>query len=379
MSFWIRDANLTLGNKKYTLSGLNFAFEIPFEDSDEPPVATVTITNLSENTRASIKKNDPVVLNAGYEGDVGCILIGKVTGLKHKQSGTDWTSTVTVLPCADEILGKMVSKTYAENIKASAIVRDLLNIFGVEVARCELTVDKSYPRGRVCRGNLKQVLTEIVVNECKSRFIIRTTGQIYITKATDGINGGVLLTTATGLLRSDEEKVPIPVETKLNSQKTGKDRNEDLISRSCLLNYRIATAELVRIQSEDLNGKFVVVKGKHKGDRTGDWKTTLEVKAQSTQSVVAKTAVKSTAKAALRAKARTVGFSIYSVGDVVNFVGSRYYRSSAGDRASSCKPGTAKVTQIAEAAKHPYHLIYQNGGGSTVYGWVNTSDISGMA
>lgn len=52
-------------------------------------------------------------------------------------------------------------------------MKDLLNIFGVEVSKCELTTDVSYPRGRVCRGNLKQVLTEIVVNECKSRFIIR--------------------------------------------------------------------------------------------------------------------------------------------------------------------------------------------------------------
>lgn len=67
----------------------------------------MTVTNLSANTRANIKKNDPVILNAGYEGDVGCILIGKVVGLKHKQSNTDWTSTLTVQPCADEILGKL--------------------------------------------------------------------------------------------------------------------------------------------------------------------------------------------------------------------------------------------------------------------------------
>ena len=181
MAFWIREATLVIGNKKYTLGELDFKFSIPFDDSDEPPVATVTVTNLSANTRANIKKNDPVILNAGYEGDVGCILIGKVVGLKHKQSNTDWTSTLTVQPCADEILGKLINKTYVQNSKASAIVKDLLNIFGVEVSKCELTTDVSYPRGRVCRGNLKQVLTEIVVNECKSRFIIRTTGQIYIT------------------------------------------------------------------------------------------------------------------------------------------------------------------------------------------------------
>ena len=201
-----------------------------------------------------------------------------MVGLKHKQNNVDWTSTLTVQPCAEEILGRIVNKTYTENVKASAIIRDLLNIFGVEVARCELSIDTSYPRGRVCRGNLKKVLTEIVVNECKSRFIVRTTGQVYITKADDGINNGVTLTPATGLLRSDEETVAIQVETDLNSQKTGEDRKEDTISRSCLLNYSIATAEVVKVQSSDLNGRFIVVKGSHKGGRTGDWKTSMELK-----------------------------------------------------------------------------------------------------
>lgn len=279
MNFWIRDATLVLGSNKYTLDGLNFSFEVPFEDSDEPPVATVKVMNLSESTRNGIKKNDPVILNAGYQGNVGCILVGKVAGLKHKQANVDWTTTITVQPCADEILNKMINKTYTENITALAMVKDLLNIFGVEVGKCELSINKSYPRGRVCRGKLKQVLTEIVVSECKSRFVIRTTGQVYITKADDGINNGLTISTATGLLRADEEKVAIPVETKSNSQKTGESRDDDdHVSRSCLLNYGVATAEVVKIQSNDLNGRFLVSKGKHVGGRTGDWKTSMELK-----------------------------------------------------------------------------------------------------
>ena len=279
MNFWLRDASLTIGHNKYWLDGLNFTFEVPFEDSDEPPVATVTVTNLSPNTRASIQKNDPVILNAGYRGNVGCILIGKVVGLKHKQSNVDWTSTLTILPCADEILGSLINKTYKENTKASTIVRDLLNIFGAEVSKCDLSIDKVYSRGRVCRGILKQVLSEIVVNECKSRFIIRTTGQVYITKAEDGINNGLILNSANGLLRVDEEKVAIPYETDLNSRKTGSARDEDTISRSCLLNYSVAAAEVVQIQSGTLNGRYIVVSGKHKGGRTGEWKTSIELKA----------------------------------------------------------------------------------------------------
>ena len=287
MNFWIREAILTIGHNKYSLDGMDFKFEIPFEDTDEPPVATVTITDLSPTTRANIQKDDPVVLNAGYRDNVGCILIGKVVGLRHKQSKVDWTTTLTVQPCADEILDKLINKTYVENSMASAIVRDLLNIFGVEVSKCELSIDQCYPRGRVCRGILRQVLADIVVSECKSRFIVRTTGQVYITKAEDAIDNGLVLSSANGLLRSDADKDVIPIETKKNSKQTSKkkskestsgEREEKNINRSCLLNYNIAAAELVKIQSNDLNGKFVVVKGKHSGGRKGDWKTSMELK-----------------------------------------------------------------------------------------------------
>ena len=278
MGFWLRYATLTIGSNKYSLDELNFTFDVPFKDSEEPPVATVTVTNLSSSTRANIKRDDPVILNAGYQDDIGCILIGKVVGLKHKQSNVDWVTTLTVQPCADEILDKLVNKTYVENIAASAMIRDLLNIFGAEVSRCELSIDRNYPRGRVCRGVLRQILSEIIVSECKSRFIVRTTGQVYITKSDDGIDNGLTLSNANGLLRTNEEKVVVPVETAANSKKTGDDRKDDNISRSCLLNYNIATAEVVKIQSSDLNGRFIVVKGSHKGGRTGDWKTSMELR-----------------------------------------------------------------------------------------------------
>jgi nucleoid-associated protein YgaU len=38
----------------------------------------------------------------------------------------------------------------------------------------------------------------------------------------------------------------------------------------------------------------------------------------------------------------------------------------------------AKITSINKSGAHPYHLIHTNGGGSTVYGWVNTVDMDGV-
>lgn len=64
----------------------------------------------------------------------------------------------------------------------------------------------------------------------------------------------------------------------------------------------------------------------------------------------------------------------HKIGDIVQFNGKTHYVSSQAMNGVPCKPGKAKVTSIAKGAKHPYHLVNQ-GGGCTVYGWVNAADI----
>lgn len=355
MAFWLREAELLVGGNIFTLGKINFSFDVPFKDSDEPPVATIKIMNLSADTRASIKKGDDVILNAGYEGDVGCILTGSVVGLKHKQANVDWTTTITVQPCADAILNRQVNKTYKKKSKALAIVRDLLNIFGIEVSKLELAKNKSYSRGRVCRGKLKKILSEIVVTECKSRLIIRPAGQLFITKPGTGLDSGVTLSEANGLLRSDEEIEAIALEKTTTTSST----DIDTIKRSCLLNYQISTAEMVRIEASDLNGKFYVTEGKHTGSLTGAWETEIEL---ATPEAVAQAA-------------KATGKKTYKVGSTGKFKGSKQYSSSSGTKSQSAKPGPAKITKISSKAKHPYYVVHTNKT-SNVHGWVNKSDFS---
>lgn len=70
----------------------------------------------------------------------------------------------------------------------------------------------------------------------------------------------------------------------------------------------------------------------------------------------------------------------YAVGDTVQFTGCLHYTSSySGGVAKGCKAGVAKVTAISKGKPHPYHLKAEAGKGSTVYGWVNASDIAGKA
>lgn len=66
----------------------------------------------------------------------------------------------------------------------------------------------------------------------------------------------------------------------------------------------------------------------------------------------------------------------FAVGDVVRFTGSTHYTSANSAPGKACKPGAAKVTQLAKGAKHPYHLVRESGGGSTVYGWVDADCVT---
>lgn len=59
------------------------------------------------------------------------------------------------------------------------------------------------------------------------------------------------------------------------------------------------------------------------------------------------------------------------VGDTVNFTGNAHYKNANATDAVKCKPGKAKITHISKNSKHPYHLRWVSGGGSTVYGWVD--------
>lgn len=64
-----------------------------------------------------------------------------------------------------------------------------------------------------------------------------------------------------------------------------------------------------------------------------------------------------------------------SVGDVLQFTGSKHYTNANAINGSAANPGKAKVTAISANSKHPYHVIHTDGT-SNVYGWVDAADVS---
>lgn len=126
--------------------------------------------------------------------------------------------------------------------------------------------------------------------------------------------------------------------------------------------------------AEKVNGKYFIDKVVH--NVSGNAAYTMELTMHKVQASVGK---KKTAPAkkttTTKKKPTTKPTTKPKVGQIVNFTGTKHYISADSTSPKRCKPGKAKVT-IVHSGKHPYHLVAVSGGGSTVYGWVDASDIS---
>ncbi|MDR2686517.1 MAG: hypothetical protein LBB75_02095 [Oscillospiraceae bacterium] len=279
MEYWMRSATLQIGPRRYSMDTLDFSFEIPFTDTEELTQATIEVRNLSESTRKAIRKGDTVIVNAGYENDVGAIFVGQAGEPSHKRDRVDWVTKILATAALEEWLTKEVNKTYNKNIKASAVVPDLLNLFGIEVGQMQLVQDATYPRGKVCKGKLKDILTEITTSDCKSRFLIKN-GQLIINDPNNGDNRGYVLSAATGLLKVDDEAVTTQATTPQTTKDSEdqKSDKENLVKLEALLNYHIGPGDVVTVKSQKRNGRFLVKKGVYVGSRTGEWRIKMEAR-----------------------------------------------------------------------------------------------------
>lgn len=72
---------------------------------------------------------------------------------------------------------------------------------------------------------------------------------------------------------------------------------------------------------------------------------------------------------------------VFKVGQVVQFNGTKHYKSSDAIQGYICKPGKVKINNVYRVGKsrHPYMVIAVSGGGSTAYGWVDATDLQEIA
>lgn len=278
--YWIREITLEAGGKIFETIGdnaLDIEFDVPFADKAEPDVATVTIYNLSDDSIAEIRKEGKAILSAGYRKmhNISEILSGEIEEMKTEWRGLDKVTTITISDGAKSWRKKELNKTYANDTKAKAIMKDLIDTLGYTVVELNPKNNINYPLGKTIKGVASKSLIQLAKDTESKMFVNK--GRIVIRPEDKGYESGILLNADSGLLDTPTQnknmtgdKIDTP-----DREKAKKSNEEEVPSWTvkCLLNPQIETDSIISIESRSINGKFRVKSGKHSKDFT----TELEV------------------------------------------------------------------------------------------------------
>lgn len=271
-----RKTELIVGGKQYvndlTNAGLDVYFDIPFDDDKEPNVGTIQVYNLSNSSIQAIKEKTPVVLNAGYQNDVGSIFLGFINTALTQWETVDKLTTIQAIDGNDAWLNTPINKTYKAGMTGQAILTDLLSLTGLEIGAFTLGTNKVYRSGKTIKTSLSKALAEVAA-DCGSKSHV-TRGKIYIQPKNAGQTLGFVVNSETGLIGS-----PTPIITDRTIKvPNGKDVQEKRYGYKVitLLNHRISTDAILQIESKTANGLFRVESGRHYGNAS-DFHTEMEV------------------------------------------------------------------------------------------------------
>ena len=265
-------------------SGIYQVFAVPFGTGKNAEIGTVSLYNLKKATIEKIVRDDPVIIEAAYAGlqyveepPLKQIMAGVITKVVSVWKGPDKITTVSIGDGTDKWLSKRVNRSWEPGVKASTVAKDLAEATGLPVGKLEIKDDFEYETGftatasATIKEELDRVLGDIESNSGVQYDLHVARGYIVFKRdKEEWKHSGVLISAKHGLLGHVSEIV-----SDQPSQDTGTvPKQYSLVS---LLQPDIFADMLVDIESEDANGTFRVVEGKHAGSGEGAFETSLVV------------------------------------------------------------------------------------------------------
>lgn len=247
-------------------------FSVEHNSSKHPNRCSLTVYNLSEETRSALKKSPlKVVFEAGYVDQMSVIFIGDITYVLSTHDGPNWKTEMEIGD-GDRLLnfGRAL-KTYKPGTTRGEVLSDLLQNVGQHMPEnlqhSEMTSDVLH--GGLALNGYHQDVVNDLVKPFGYTYGVQD-GQAVILREEDTTGQLLVLNEANGMIGSPEFGKP--------DKKTGAPP----VTIRCLLYPGIRPGRMVQVESRDLKGSFKALKVKHKGDTHGDdWLTEVEVKATS--------------------------------------------------------------------------------------------------
>ncbi|ALS27200.1 hypothetical protein IJ21_17990 [Paenibacillus sp. 32O-W] len=242
-----RKVIVEVGELTFDSAKLHIEFDVPFDDDTDPDESEIRIYNLSASSINQMKRNQKLVLKAGYEGDVGVLMEGRISYITSRMDGGDKVTRIGVIDGPDLTNIKVKNKAFKKGVRASQILSALVPLLKLPVAAFRLPKDKTYAKGYSVSGAIVDNLAQIT-KECGASFYVNK-GRLYIRPLSVGDDTRFVLKPSTGLIKSPEFF-----------------QDDDGVKGyqvQCLLQHRITTASIIDIESKFVKGRFRARRGSH--------------------------------------------------------------------------------------------------------------------
>lgn len=279
-------ASRTVRSSALDLSALRFHFEVKNADVETPNTAYIRVYNPSDATRKTIiKEFDNVLLQAGYQSNVGVIFRGTIKQFKFGKEN-NVTSYLDLL-CADgdlEYNFGIINKTFAAGSTTKQRLEDTVDAMGLQLdatAAQDALLGGVLPRGKVAFG-LARTFVRNMSRTNSARWSIQDGSVIVI--PLDGYlpDTAVKINSATGMIGVPEATDNgISVRCLLNPlikvggriQLNNADVTATIVREQFFPSYRSGPT---LVASTENDGVYRVLVAEHTGDTRGqDWYTDM--------------------------------------------------------------------------------------------------------
>lgn len=265
------------------LSPLRIKFSIKRSETQTPNTADIRVYNLSEETAMRVRDEfKKVILQAGYEGNLGVIFQGNIKQvILGRESATD-TFIDIVAGDGDRAYNfAVVTKTLAAGTnsldQAEALIQSM-NPKGVTAGHIGEMPTEKLPRGKVLYGNSRNYLRNIAETADKT-WSIQNEQVTFIPKRSYLPGESVVLTSKTGMIGTPQQtNVGINIKCLLNPiikiGGTVKIDNKSVEQFKINLDQPNSAANIPPPFNAD--GVYFVMCIEHNGDTRGvDWYSTM--------------------------------------------------------------------------------------------------------
>lgn len=247
----IQTGDVTISN-----ADLDCEFDIPFDDDTEADEAEILVYNLSDTTIQNIKTGERITVTAGYGSDTGIIFSGYISKPKTYYSGVDRVTEIHAVDSQEKKERELKSISYAKGTPAGQILQDLVGMVGLPVAVFSPKRDYVYKDKATVDGGLMENIRKYAKVCGVSAYICK--GQLYVRPIIDGDGLDFTLSADTGLLELSE----------FEEESTTEDFEDTVhgYEITMLLQHRVTTASLIKVNSKNVSGSYRVREGNHTYD-----------------------------------------------------------------------------------------------------------------